>query len=193
MIDQALTLCSPAGCFSHVCLHGRFVDGSQSFQMAGDKGLTSAHPYAALVGNILALLLKGLQVFLCDSPSRCRSWPTAERCACGPCSAASSAVGTSFVRSGCAVIRLCTQSVTPVSLPRPGLPCRIGASEPVSRQRRTMSLTNLIKTQIRRAVSVCVKPCSTNHTARLRNSTGCGLPITEPQIYLKGGEPQHRR
>ena len=51
-----------------------------------------------------------------------------------------------------------------------------------------MSLTNLIETHSRRAASVCVMPCSTSRTARSRNSTGCGLPITDPHICLKSME-----
>jgi hypothetical protein len=47
-----------------------------------------------------------------------------------------------------------------------------------------MSLTNLIETHSRRAASVCVFPCSTSATARDRSSTGCGLPIVDPHIYL---------
>ena len=50
-------------------------------------------------------------------------------------------------------LRLSTQSFTPVSLPRPGVPCCFGSSAPISRLSRTMSLTNLIET--RSCVTLC--------------------------------------
>ncbi len=84
-------------------------------------------------------------------------------------------------------------TLTPVSLPYPGLPCGFGSSAPVSRLSRTISLTNLIETHSRRAASVCVFPCSTSPTARSRSSTGCGLPISDPQICHKKRESQKQR
>lgn len=51
---------------------------------------------------------------------------------------------------------------------------------PVSRFRRTMSLTNLIDTRNCRAVAVWVWPSSTMATARARRALGCGLPIIIP-------------
>ena len=53
---------------------------------------------------------------------------------------------------------------------------------------RTMPLTNLIETQSRCAAAVCVLPCSTNATARARNSTGSGLPMFDPNICRNGTE-----
>ena len=191
VIDQALPARGPAGGLGHVRFERCLVDEGQSFQMPGHEGLAFADPDAAKVGHVLALLLKRLQVFfLCDSPSLSSNRPTDERCTFTPCSVASSAVNSSIVRSGCAAIRCSTQPFTPVNLPRPGLPCGFGASEPVSRLSRTMSLTNLIETHSRRAASVCVLPCSTSRTARSRNSIGCGLPIPDPHICLKDMESQ---
>ena len=81
----------------------------KSFRMAGHKGLAPENPDVAQVGDVFALLLKCLQIFLCDSPGRCSNRPTAERCTLNPCSVASSAVNASMVRSevrsGCVVIR----------------------------------------------------------------------------------------
>jgi hypothetical protein len=96
--------------------------------------------------------------------------------------------------------------LTPVSFPRPGLPVRqeidppdrflifltFAESDPVSRLSRTMSLTNLIETQRRRAASVCVLPCSTTLTARSRTSTGCDFPISDPHICFKRRESQKK-
>lgn len=59
--------------------------------------------------------------FLCDNPSLHSSRATDRRCPCRPWSAARSAVGSSIARSGRTEIRRSTQSVTPASLPRPGL------------------------------------------------------------------------
>src|SRR6056297_3337773 len=56
-----------------------------------------------------------------------------------------------------------------------------------------MSLTNLIETHSRRAASVCVLPSSTSRTARSRNSTGCGFPISDPHIFLQDMESQDDR
>jgi hypothetical protein len=95
-------------------------------------------------------------LFLCDSPSRCNSRPTDERCTFSPWFVANSAVSSSIVRSGWVAIRFSTQPLTPVSLPQSGLPGGFGESEPVSRSSRTMSLTNLIESQRRCATSVCV-------------------------------------
>ena len=137
VIDQALPARGPASSLGHVGLERCFVNKCWSFQMPGHEGLAFADPDAAQLGHVLALLLKRLQVVrrgnaplgpflilltLCDSPSLSSSRPTDERCTFTPCSAASSAVNSSIVRSGCAAIRRSTQPFTSVSLPRPGLP-----------------------------------------------------------------------
>jgi len=66
-----------------------------------------------------------------------------------------------------------------------------GASDPLLRFGRTISLPNVVETHSRRAISVGVVPSATNNTARSRNSTGCGLPITDPHICLKCRDSQN--
>jgi len=79
MIDQALPTGRPARRLGHVCLDRGLIEESQSFQVVGPLGrfvsqiacrvrherLTLRDPDTALIGDILAPLLKRLEVFFC--------------------------------------------------------------------------------------------------------------------------------
>ena len=65
MIDQALPARGPSGGLDHVGLDGCLVDECQPLQMVGHEGLALRDPDVPQVGDVLALLLKRLQVFFC--------------------------------------------------------------------------------------------------------------------------------
>lgn len=67
VIDKALAARSPAGRLGHIGLDRGFINESQSFQMVGHERLAFCDPDAAQVGDILALLLKRLEIFFCAS------------------------------------------------------------------------------------------------------------------------------
>ena len=71
------------------------------------------------------------------------------------------------------------------SLPRPGLPWRLGANAPVSRRSLIMSFTNFGETRKCRAALRCEQPSSTKATTRSLNSIGCGSTHQYPQICYK--------
>jgi hypothetical protein len=125
--------------------------------MVGHEGLASCDPDAALIRDILALLLKRLEVFfLCVSPRPRSARQTVPRCTSMPWLSASSLASSSSVISPFSATRASIQPVTPASLPcPPPLPCRRGASEPLSRRSLISSFTNFGDTRKCRAASRC--------------------------------------
>ena len=63
VVDKALAARCPTGGLGHVGFDGGFIDERQPFQMVGHEGLAFHNPDMVQFSHILALLLKGLQVF----------------------------------------------------------------------------------------------------------------------------------
>lgn len=147
--------------------------------MVGHERLALGDPDVPQTRDVLPLLFKRLQVFFCATVP---AGAAADRLRSDAHSAHVLSPAPPSIRQS-----------SGRAAPRPGLPCVFGSSAPVSRWSRTISLTNLIETHSHRAVSVCVFPCSTSATARSLSSIGCGFPISDPHIYLRGKESQNAR
>ena len=65
VINQALPARCPSCRLDHIGFHRCFIYKSKSLQMVGHEGLAPGNPDTAQVGDILALLLKCLQIFFC--------------------------------------------------------------------------------------------------------------------------------